>query len=711
VELFSIVCTTCQAKLRVRDQSAIGKILACPKCGSMVMVDAPAQVSGVTTSADTPTSKAKTPATPVDTPPPSASPADAMPPDAMPADALPASASPAHVSPVNASPSHHSPTAESAEADRPEAPASKPRTVPPKRKPRFRGEYPENDDSSPSDKVKNKPPTRTVAAGAGAPTEDQAPVMSGDQWASPATRQLKQIVVLLGAAVFGIALAIGLIAMIASWRSAADPDDAERASKSVAVDTESESADSKAEVGDSDDSESSVADRPPTVVPPESPDSQSTDQEVASDNGTPPTTVEPALDSSSGSPLPNVPEPNDTDNPPGLVSPKDPDSEVAADSADTAMDSNDVASPPDVATSPPAPPSNGDSEFVKSQLSFVFNAVQETELSLADLTVFVTDLTTIPVTLDLDSLAASGITASSPLSFEHRGITIEQLLTTALEAEGMAFVVDKRQIIVTSAEAAQGTMTEQTYNVADLVETDEELQTLSKQLTEFIQPSSWNLYGGQGSITAEEHSLVVEQFPAVHFQLTVMLDRLRLARGLLQRSELPIEWLAVEPVYQRLSTALSAPITVNYSTPTPVSRILAYLNGETDLTILVNWHAVTSAEWAPNSPSQLVATNESLTELLTKWLSPSNLTFRVVDEQTIQITSREALDARPDVEFYRLDASPDLAAFEGELRQKLKRDTAIPVAFDEPSSSLIVSLPQSQQPRVADTLSSVKTGQ
>ena len=41
VEPFSITCTTCQARLRVRDASAIGQILGCPKCGSMVMVQPP----------------------------------------------------------------------------------------------------------------------------------------------------------------------------------------------------------------------------------------------------------------------------------------------------------------------------------------------------------------------------------------------------------------------------------------------------------------------------------------------------------------------------------------------------------------------------------------------------------------------------------------------------------------------------------------------
>src|SRR5262245_47018690 len=41
MDLFSITCTTCKSRLRVRDQAAIGQILACPKCGGMVMVKPP----------------------------------------------------------------------------------------------------------------------------------------------------------------------------------------------------------------------------------------------------------------------------------------------------------------------------------------------------------------------------------------------------------------------------------------------------------------------------------------------------------------------------------------------------------------------------------------------------------------------------------------------------------------------------------------------
>lgn len=41
MELFAIHCTTCKARLVVKDESVIGDILGCPKCGSMVQIVPP----------------------------------------------------------------------------------------------------------------------------------------------------------------------------------------------------------------------------------------------------------------------------------------------------------------------------------------------------------------------------------------------------------------------------------------------------------------------------------------------------------------------------------------------------------------------------------------------------------------------------------------------------------------------------------------------
>src|SRR5262249_3440373 len=41
LEPFRVTCETCRSRLKVRSPEAIGQILACPKCGSMVLITPP----------------------------------------------------------------------------------------------------------------------------------------------------------------------------------------------------------------------------------------------------------------------------------------------------------------------------------------------------------------------------------------------------------------------------------------------------------------------------------------------------------------------------------------------------------------------------------------------------------------------------------------------------------------------------------------------
>ncbi len=679
VELFSIVCTTCQAKLQVRDKSAIGKILACPKCGSMVMVEAPAHLHGA----------------------------------APPSGTSPPQMADSHNSPTHNSPTHNSPTHNSPSPTLPSAETkAKPGQPPPQRKPRFRGEFPEPAKSQQLGAAKPGLLDRNPAGMGQTDSEGPDQDLLGESWVSPAARQLKQIVVLLAAAVFGIALAVGLIALIASWRSAPD----QPVATGAAAEERGDPIPQPKQSGGTEDPDPGLPvdaadfDSPPASDVADVPESSPGDEATMAADENPPADGPDALNPALHGQPPTIAPAADSDNPPGLEPPKSPPVDMPDVGSDPDVASDDRESTPELpASTGERPPATVDSEFVKSQLSTVVNAVEFDDVALADFARFVSDFTAVPVTMDLDSLATNGITAGTSLSFQYRGVTIEQLLNAVLEPAGMAFVVDKRQITVTTRDASTGNLVEQTYNVADLIETPEGVQALAEQLTRFVQPASWAVHGGQGTIAAEEYALVVEQWPAVQFQVAMLLDRIRLCGGLLPRSDLPIEWISVEPAYER-ATALSEPVTINFSTDTPIRRILEYLNAESDLRILVDWQAAASADWAPHRPSQMVGTNQPLDELLTSWLAPSKLAFRVVDEYTIQITSRAKLAARPDVEFFRRDSPPDLEAVEQQLRQQLERETPVVVAYDAPSRCLIVALPQPQQHRVAQILGGRSSG-
>ncbi len=45
MESFTVQCTSCQSRIRVRNPNMIGQIANCPKCGSMILIAAPQKIT------------------------------------------------------------------------------------------------------------------------------------------------------------------------------------------------------------------------------------------------------------------------------------------------------------------------------------------------------------------------------------------------------------------------------------------------------------------------------------------------------------------------------------------------------------------------------------------------------------------------------------------------------------------------------------------
>ncbi len=45
MESFTIQCTSCESRIRVRNPNMIGQIANCPKCGSMILISAPQKIT------------------------------------------------------------------------------------------------------------------------------------------------------------------------------------------------------------------------------------------------------------------------------------------------------------------------------------------------------------------------------------------------------------------------------------------------------------------------------------------------------------------------------------------------------------------------------------------------------------------------------------------------------------------------------------------
>lgn len=676
VELFSIACTTCQQRLIVRDASTIGEIQICPKCGSMVLVEPPADWSG-----------------PPVVPPPSPLPDDATdvfaepPPAETPAGAECRSAD-ANVEPPPAQlPVSQPPAAEpilptddwtsqaarrrqqwlllggaavigvalafglvgflalrvanqstaentlDVEAPHPEhsEPASSPAkpAAPPEpaaeTKPRAQPKPVAEPVTSP-DKSKTKPvaavPSKDQPAALPGTPLDHTPEESRDESASeqPAAEQPSR----------------------AAKTSPSEPPQAAPA-KELSLDPGSLSETLKAFAPFID---------PDANLPPEAMDSTSQDM--------------PALDAQAVTTEPeSVPRP-----------------------APRAVD-------------------------VAARLQDKMAEVQFADVPLKSLLRFVMNFSTIPISIDPDALALVRATPQTKVSVRLADATIDQLLTAALSPLKLAHVPLGQQLIVTRPPLPDGQLRTVAHDVSDLVGNDpDQLARLAEMIVEMVQPTAWESTGGPGLMREALPSLVMQQEETILLRAIVFCERLRAARGLPPKSQFAPELFSLEPRFARAAPGLAKLVTVNYPQPTALTRILDWLSSEGGMEILVDWPSLVELGWSPDTETTVTANGQPLGEVLTDLLQPMGLTYRVVDPALLQVTSPTAADACWDIEFYPLPALPATsdspAAWVTQLRSDLTGGAPAALSgvlvFDAPSRHLIAALPQTQQKKLAERL-------
>ena len=710
MEAFSISCTTCQAKLRVRDPSVIGQILTCPKCGSMVLIEAPAHVGPA--SSEKPSGQKPSPLSAA-TPNPNPNPNPKAPPPRPPLEPGPPKRPDPFADTVE-DPTHYG-TSKAA------ATLAGAKTDEPVTAPDF--ELDEN--------------TNTDAESAEQPDSD---------WLANAARQRRRWVLAGVAMLVGISLAVAVFIYIAGRGSSKNisqrppkspgnpvggtsvPKTGENPSAPVATSAPQEN--------------KNVAVPPPnvetlpepTATTPENPAASPTDPipenpPVSTKSNSPPVTKTPGVEVpasepvKSGPPDPGldlVPKADDRTKadkmtPGGSLSetlrrlgglfddPTEPEkpSEPTEPTAAVPSESPAIAAPESTKLARPAPRTIN----LAARLADPLSGIEFSDMPLQDFLQFVTTYSTIPVTLDPDVLVWLHLTPNTPVTLKMANTTVASMLDAAISKVGLVAVPVDDQLIVTRKAINDGAIRKAQRKVDDLVGgAGADAEVLQSQLKKLVAPESWSDRGGKGTMQLESGSLVLEQSDQVLIELSALLERLRVARGLPKTSKFDERIFQPKSRTARAASQLAKPVTLNYSRPSSFSRIVRRLAQEAGVSILIDWHAVAEAGWSPDAKTTLSVTGQPLSVALNTLLQPMELGYRIVDETTFQITTPAVLNSVAEVEFYPaaefisggLDSDSLLKKVRESLPEAFNQRGAA-LEFDTPSRCLLVRLPQSQQ--------------
>jgi hypothetical protein len=782
VDAFSIECTTCHKRLKVRDASTIGEILICPSCGSMVLVEAPEGFYADTAEIDppptvrSPVARSKS----VDRLPVDDVAGSDAPEDSTPEDSTAVANAAADTAVAEGADAGAGNVAEPAEVTAPPAETAEPKPPPVTEPPSTSTTPPPTPlHATPPPAVQAPPgldspdvlgPVADPSFGIGSPGPAAAdpdasppdssapPMLPTDDWLSPQAHRRRQWLLISAAACIGILLALGAVGILVTigGRSSdgepsdsalrddatsepgsglretteASPDgvdsgepDAKPAADATAkpsdppegaeppVEATENVAASKAEPTTAD-----IADRKPDggVSTPESTDPAAETEMANSTAGTedPPqlsqessgpgesggtaATEEPSTDSMLSDPLRKfdaylntkpfkAPPPADIEPAEGLPS-------------DT----------PELAAEGTAPRPAPRQVDVARHLQDPLAEIRFESVPLTRVLRFVTDFSTIPITLDPDALILLDLAPTVPVSVTLSETDVAGLLQATLAPLQLTALPVGDQLLATRPILPDGQLRQLRLQVDDLVGEGPQAFSafeLGNLMTTMIEPESWEDLGGPASVEETPEGLAIYQQDTTLFRCVRFLERLRAARGLRLRTNFDPARFSLQPRWSQADQVLGKSITLSYLQPTLLVDILERLEQESGATILVDWLALADLGWTPDSETTLVASHQPLGQLLDEMLQAMDLAYRVIGPDRIQVTSPEALNARLEVEFYPLKApwaagqSP--AVLIQRITERLGADKLTKsggtLYFDAHSQHLIAALPQPQQ--------------
>lgn len=580
---FSINCTTCQARLTVNSEEALGQILQCPKCNSMVAV--PNSIDGTTE--------------PVETPEPTT--------------ASPQNPSTNAVSDSSAETVDHYDSSDiSRLIDHPATPSSEDHQT-------WEGQTP------PESVTDHEDP--------------EQPMLPTDDWSSAGSRQIRQRVLIGGLITICLITVVAIIYVLSSNQEEQLP--------IVSPKPPVEEPDQVAELTPEQPSPEQPVDPIKEPKPVEPPTVEDEKEEEVKD---PPVPVEPP--GLTAEPVVSEEEQTDAAELSQLLQ------EFSPLLSDTPFD-QPTASQPDSASSLPTtklpkPPLRRIS--VKNSLNFTITEFTITEpVTLHAFLLQVSAVSGIPFEIDLAALASKNVTLDLPVTIALKQTTVGQLLKTVLQPYDLGVIESDQSLTISHLPTDDKQLAVATYSVADLVSTDPQQATdLVNWIQSLIAPGSWESADAGYQIAVQNNQLQIRHLPAVQYEIFRLLARLRMARKIdhPDPTDKRIAAVSLMPSVEQAEKLLNESISVSTTRSTPILEILTGIEKKLSVTFVLNGRAMRQSGWSAHSDATLVTDNETLQQSLDVLLTPMELTMRVIDANTIEITSLKDELARREVEFY-----------------------------------------------------------
>lgn len=310
-------------------------------------------------------------------------------------------------------------------------------------------------------------------------------------------------------------------------------------------------------------------------------------------------------------------------------------------------------------------------------------------------------LTGVPMCIDGLALAQRGIPIDTPISIELENASTGEILGTVLQKLKLERVnLSGVEVILPEGSQVTGSYRFPLPKIKD--PSPEKFEAMSDSLMKLVDPVSWSLDTGKRKLSADGGELVVANTSTAAAQIGEFLGKLEAATRLLAN---PADADAAERLRSRAvrsQVGLQKALQLEPTLDLPLEAFLQRVYQQSGVAISVDWAALSAAGWSNRStvPGDFQAAN---VEQLLKELSRSlSATWIAIDERTFQLTSFQEATRRGMLEVYPLqglaiEPQPLMDILNQTLSGQLRENPAVQFLYVPEINALVVSAPQPLQ--------------
>ena len=347
---------------------------------------------------------------------------------------------------------------------------------------------------------------------------------------------------------------------------------------------------------------------------------------------------------------------------------------------------------------------------VEARLAEVVPRIELRRTPLGEAIALLSAVAAAPISFDPRAIEQLGVSPRDPVTLDLAQTSVGKILEAAVGGRGLEAVIENGVVLLTLPPRQRNELRPVRYTVADLtLGNAAAMDRLAHLVRTLVAPNSWSTAGGPGTLKTDGGVLLVTQTGVVHDQVLVFCEKLRVARGKPLRSRGDPDRFKLTTRRGRAAAVLDRPVAANFHEPAPLSDILSHLARMVDTDVLIDHAALRAEGLTAAAPATLKVERQPMAVALEKLLTPLGLAASALDARLLHVSTRTAVDARLELEFYPLGKLLSGGTRADALIERITHRVADTtwsevggpgvLAFDAPSKCLIVL--QSQPVHVA----------